>query len=117
MLVEDAAKICHEANKALCETQGDFTQISWELAPDWQKESAIQGVRFKLDNPEATPEQQHQAWTDSKVNDGWVWGPSKNADLKTHHCLVPYNELPVQQQAKDHLFTGIVKSLAQFIKI
>src|SRR5437879_1359495 len=42
--VEQVAKICHEANRAYCETIGDNSQPTWEKAPQWQKDSAINGV-------------------------------------------------------------------------
>lgn len=51
------AKVCHEANKALCEINGD------------------------------------------------------NAKLKTHPCMVPFEELPEFQQKKDKLFMVIVDVL------
>lgn len=31
--IQAVAKICHEANKALCEGLHDFSQFPWELAP------------------------------------------------------------------------------------
>lgn len=49
---------------------------------------------------------------EEKVNDGWVYGEVKDADKKTHPCIVPYNELPEFQKKKDHLFIAIVKALS-----
>jgi len=115
MKIEDVAKICHEANKALCETQGDNSQKSWDDAEQWQRDSAIKGVQFKIDNPDASPEEQHESWCKAKLDDGWVYGPAKDAELKHHPCLVNYAELPADQQAKDHLFVGITTQLIPFI--
>ncbi len=61
MNVEQVARICHETNRAYCESIGDTTQLSWDSAADWQRESAIKGVQFKLDNPDAAPSAQHDA--------------------------------------------------------
>lgn len=115
MNVSAIAQICHEANKAICETQGDNSQKSWAEAEQWQKDSAIQGVAFKLNNPGATPEDQHKSWCDAKYADGWKFGSVKNPETKEHPCLVPYSELPEEQQAKDHLFAGIVTALMGFL--
>ena len=104
------AKACHEANKAYCESIGDNSQPSWEDAPNWQTESAIKGVEFAIANPNATPADMHQSWTDQKVSEGWVYGEVKDAEAKTHPCLVPYNELPEQQREKDSIFQRTVKS-------
>ena len=49
-----------------------------------------------------------------KVERGWQYGPLKDADLKEHPCIVPFDELPPEQQAKDHLFKAIVDALAVF---
>ena len=46
-----------------------------------------------------------------KINDGWVYGEVKDAEKKTHPCIVPFEELPEFQQKKDALFCAIVDSL------
>lgn len=107
----DIAKICHEANKAYCENHGDYSQKTWDEAADWQQISAMQGVRFCIENPDAGDAGQHNAWMRDKIADGWVYGEEKNAEVKTHPCLVPFEELPVFQQKKDALFRAIVSAL------
>ena len=116
MTIEDIARICHQANKALCELHGDLSQKNWEEAEEWQRESAINGVRFALANPEARASAQHDSWCREKVEAGWMYGPVKDADKKQHPCLVPFHELPPEQQAKDYLFKSIVRGLAQFLE-
>ncbi|CDQ41843.1 hypothetical protein [Virgibacillus salexigens] len=58
------AELCHNVNKAYCESIGDLSQPKWEDAPD-----------------------------------------------KTHPCLVPYNELPVEQKTKDYLFKAVIDTV------
>ena len=102
------AIICHEANKAYCEFIGDHSQKNWCDAEQWQRDSAIKGVEFRLDNPNARDDAQHNSWMKEKIDQGWVYGPIKDAEKKTHPCLVPFNSLPVEQQIKDRLFCAIV---------
>lgn len=109
--INTIAQVCHEANKAWCETNGDNSQKSWEEAEVWQKESAIKGVEFRINNPEAGEDAQHNAWMKDKINTGWVFGLIKDAEKKTHPCIIPFNELPIFQQKKDKLFCAIVDSL------
>lgn len=111
MTVEQIAQVAHEINKAYCLALGDVSQTSWEVAPDWQKESAINGVNFHIANPEAGADSSHNSWMKEKVDAGWVYGPVKNADAKTHPCIVPFEHLPKEQRAKDYLFKQVVHSL------
>lgn len=115
MELQQLAGICHEANRALCEALGDTSQERWVKAPDWQRESAILGVRFNLNNPNADPSASHEIWLEQKEKDGWVYGEVKDPEKKTHPCIVPFIELPIEQQAKDFLFSAIVGSLAPLV--
>jgi hypothetical protein len=112
MTVEQIARVCHETNRAYCEAIGDNSQKSWEDADAWQRESARKGVEFKLANPNSPASAQHEAWMNDKIKDGWVYGEVKDAGFKTHPCIVPYDQLPIEQRRKDYLFQGVVNALS-----
>lgn len=112
--VKDLAKITHEANAAYCESIGDFSQKPFHEAPDWQVESAIKGVQFNLENPDAPASASHDSWLKEKEEKGWKYRPVKDETKKEHPCYVPYEELPKNQQAKDYLFKSIVAALGQY---
>lgn len=109
--VEMIAKVCHETNKAWCELNGDSSQKSWDDAEEWQRSSAIKGVQFRLDNPDAGHDAQHLSWMNEKLEQGWVFGDIKDVDNKTHPCIIPFESLPKFQQQKDILFCAVVDSL------
>lgn len=111
MTNEQIARVCHEANRAYCAALGDHSQLAWEDAPEWQRASAIGGVGFIQENPDAPPSASHESWWAQKRADGWTYGPVKDADRKTHPCCVPYDELPVEQRAKDYIFGAIARAL------
>lgn len=113
--IEAVAKVAYSANKAFCETLGDYSQPVWEDAPDWQKESAINGVKLHIETLTVTPSGSHDNWMKEKLKDGWKYGEVKNSDKKEHSCLVPYDELPVEQQVKDSIFLMIVKAFLHHI--
>ena len=117
MKIENIAEICHEANRVLCESLGDISQPCWESAPQWQKDSAILGVNFNLERPDAPASASHDCWLAEKAATGWKYGPVKDADKKEHPCFVPYYRLPKEQQAKDHLFKAIVNALSGLVEI
>jgi hypothetical protein len=110
--IENIARVCHEANRAYCAGLGDSSQVPWDEAPGWQRESCIKGVRFRLDNPNAPSSAQHERWMADKLADGWMLGAVKDPDKKTHPCLVPFRDLPLEQQRKDVLFGSIVEALS-----
>ena len=106
----EIARIAHEVNRAYCEAMGDDSQPTWENAPQWQKDSALLGVELHTSGDHG-PEASHESWMAQKVADGWKYGPEKNPEIKEHPCMVPFSELPKEQQAKDFLFRGVVHAL------
>lgn len=62
----------------------------------------------KIDLPaELTPlvetlaEHVHEVWAKQRIDDGWTLGSERNDELKTHPCLVPYDELPESEKEYD----------------
>ena len=104
----DIAKKCHEINRAYCAALGDTSQLPWDQAPEWQRQSAINGVQFHIEHPDAGPDASHNSWLEEKRSAGWKFGPVKDADKKEHPCFVPYGKLPAEQKAKDYLFKQTV---------
>ncbi len=117
MNIKEIAKACHEVNRALCLAHGDTSQLPWDEAPEWQRESAVAGVQFQLANPGAPVSATHDAWSRDKIAAGWIYGEVKNADAvpPTHPCLVDFVQLPPEQKAKDFVFKAVVNSLKSFL--
>ena len=111
----DVAQVCHEANRAYCIGLGDNSQPLWNDAHDWQKDSAVNGVIFHLENPDAGDAASHKSWLAEKKAAGWKYGPIKDPDKKEHPCFVPFEELPIEQQMKDRLFRSIVHALEDLV--
>lgn len=112
MDIERIAAVCHEANRQHCQSIGDGSQLPWDQAPAWQRTSAIHGVAFHIDNPDAGPSGSHENWYRVKEADGWKYGPVKDVAKKEHPCMVPYSQLPPEQRVKDDIFVAIVRALS-----
>jgi len=108
---EQIARVAHQINKAYCEALGDTSQPTWEDAPDWQRSSAMNGVAFHRANPDAKASHSHDEWLAEKEAAGWVWGEVKDPEKKEHPCMVAFEDLPTDQQAKDYLFRAVVHAL------
>lgn len=109
--IEHVAQLCHEINRAYCSALGDNSQPAWKDAPEWQRESAVNGVKFHLKNKEADPADSHHNWLKEKLADGWKYGPIKDPVKKKHPCILHYEKLPVEQKVKDYLFKAVVNTV------
>lgn len=111
MIIDQIAEVAHETNRVYCRTIGDNSQPYWTEAPQWQKDSAINGVAFHIANPEAGCSGSHENWLKEKYAEGWKYGGVKDSEKKEHPCCVPYDELPLEQKVKDALFVGVVRAM------
>lgn len=108
--IDRIAKLCHEANRAYCELNGDFSQLPYNEAPDSIIGSAEDGVQAIIDGAVTSPQQLHENWLKFKEVEGWTYGPVKDFDTKKHPCMLPYSQLPLEQKIKDYIFFSIVKA-------
>lgn len=111
MTENEIAKACHEVNRVFCLLVGDESQVAWEDAPDWLRESVLSGVRAVLAGNNRTPRYSHTMWMEEKALEGWTYGPVKDPEKKEHPCMVPYDRLPSEQKAKDGIFMAVAQGL------
>ncbi|MBR2128015.1 MAG: Ryanodine receptor Ryr [Bacteroidales bacterium] len=43
----------------------------------------------------------HEVWAQGRISQGWTYGPERSDTLKTHPCLVPYEDLPEEEKDYD----------------
>ncbi len=110
--IEQIAKACHNANRVLQAMLSEPVSASWEESSDHIRASAVDGVIAAINDPDRGPGGSHVGWLKFKEADGWVYGEVKDEVAKTHPCMVPYEQLPPAQKAKDEMFLAIVRSLS-----
>lgn len=114
-IAEKIAIMCHESNRAWCELNGDYSQKPWAFAEQWQRDSAIKGVKLFIEsNGTLGPREMHESWMAEKEASGWVYGLIKDSVKKTHPCMVPYDQLPKDQKVKDQLFINNCVNLGKY---
>lgn len=43
----------------------------------------------------------HEVWAENRMSQGWTYGEQRDDELKTHPCLIPYEELPEEEKEYD----------------
>ena len=106
-------------------TETNSTLVSWEKLPEHVKESnraqalhiaeklkaigcgitdlgdgGLGEFEFKREEIELLAWMEHERWVEERLANGWTVGP-KDIDKKTTPWLVPYEELPKEEQEKD----------------
>lgn len=115
MKIEDIARICHEALVALCRSQRDNSQRPWSRLKKAEKQRVMELVTWRVLNLDKSIGRVHEHWCKAMEAAGWTYGAKKDAKVKTHPCLAPFDTLPFEQQAKAALLAGICKSLSPFL--
>jgi len=113
---EILARACHAAWYAYTVLGLQENGEMWPDAPEWQKDSIRKAIDFwddclKRSDQVGLLEEKilrlaplsHENWMKDKAADGWVYGEVKDSEKKTHHCMVPYGDLPESQQIKDEV--------------
>lgn len=50
---------------------------------------------------EAMAKNVHEVWAQTRIAQGWQYGPERNDDEKTHPMLIPYEDLPEEEKVYD----------------
>lgn len=57
----------------------------------------------------------HEVWSQNRINDGWVYGETRDDAQKRHPCLVPYEALP--ESEKDYDRSTSLQTLKLIVKL
>lgn len=57
----------------------------------------------------------HDTWAQSRLNEGWTWGPTLDGERKHHPCLVEYEKLP--ESEKDYDRNTSIATLKAILKL
>lgn len=57
----------------------------------------------------------HEVWAETRIKQGWTYGKQRDDALKTHPCLVPYEELPESEKEYDR--NTSVETLKLIVKL
>jgi len=101
------AKVVHSANRAYVDAIGGRAfNPTWEEVGEEQRQGQIEAIKSLIIEPR-TPQTSHEIWCVAREKEGWTKDIKYDYHRKTHPNLVPYDQLPFEEQFKDHLFMGI----------
>ena len=63
-----------------------------------------------------TPEEAHDSWWRAYEGMGWVYGPVRDTEAKTHPDMVPFADLEQREQDKDAVFLALVAIARDWIR-
>lgn len=92
-----------ESNRAFADRIGPkLAAAGWAIAPDPLIETPSPEARFEEDEVESLARMEHDGWCDDLRRQGWMRdGPVKDPERRLHPLLVPWDELPEEERAKD----------------
>lgn len=108
---EALARCVHELHRAYNVWLEDPGPLSppWDALTPWQKETVISGVRKVRMG--ALPSVIHQDWVSRMEDDGWVYGPERDPERKTHPSMRDWFSLPVWERRKSIAFCRVIYAL------
>ena len=116
--VDRIAQPAHEAYAGYVRAMYGEDTPRWDDLDNAGKQWARLGVRKQFEaNLLYRAEDLHQHWMDAKAAEGWVYGPVKDATLKTHPAMVPYDQLPLRERAKDGLFSSVAGAVFHVVEM
>jgi RyR domain len=113
-VVEDAARIAHDAIRRLYLTYGD-RYPAWDDLGGETRVAFILQVRHRLEHPNEPIELMHQSWIETRVKDGWKVAAEFSEAALTDPLLVPWKRLSDRAQARYQLLASVVASLAPLL--
>lgn len=105
--VEQVARTCHQALKTYSESIAEYHLSNWGDASERYRELMCIAVEIHLAG-DFDAEVTHSSWVEEQLNQGWSYGPVRDVKKKQHPCIVPFNQLPREQQLKGQIFRNIV---------
>ena len=105
------AQVVHAAMREYSAQIGEAVPPMWVNMPTDVQNVVMQGISIIRSTPNTTSLEIHDSWLKGMLGKGWTHGAKKCGDLRTHPCMVSYDELPEVQRVKDDLFRSIVLGL------
>lgn len=111
----EIAKVAYDANRRLDILHGNVCP-EWDDCAEIDRRMFVTTVEIHMDHLDWNAEQIHEHWVRTRTEAGWVYGPERSFEHKTHPSLIPFHHLTPLEKAKDQLFTNVVAALLPLVE-
>ena len=90
-----------ELSKMVCSSERKIVRMKSKYIP---KPIDMSGVKLPKELEQLVEQMAknvHEVWAETRINQGWTYGEQRNDELKTHPCLIPYEELSEEEKEYD----------------
>ena len=112
LTAKDIASMIHSVTCRIPRPDGSPV-AEWNNISEVSKEMAYRAVRDIYASEPRSAEELHELWMNLKLEEGWVCGDFSVA-LKTHPCIVHFNDLPPSEICKDYIWSALTEAFRQF---
>jgi hypothetical protein len=116
-LVERRAHFVYEgARLAAIDAGAPIIPEPWIAREREFKDQFLKVIERQMgDQRSMSPEELHGSWMQAYFAMGWVYGPERDPQAKTHPDLVPYAQLGQLERDKDAVFVALCEIARQWI--
>jgi hypothetical protein len=107
--MSEIAKWIYEATRIEAEwNKRRVIPEKWEVRSQEFKEQFIETIKKYFEDELPTPEEAHNSWVNAYKKMGWKYGNVRDVKKKTHPDMIPFEDLPKDEQNKDAIFLSFV---------
>lgn len=110
MKVQKIAEVIYEATRLEAEwSERSIVPERWNERDEKFRNQFVDIIsKYLSDDTLPTPEEAHDSWMKAYEEMGWKYGEVRDAELKTHPDMLPFNELPKDEKDKEAIFLAFV---------
>lgn len=105
------ARTVHTVIRIVNLVRGAAPEPHWEKLEQSLRDSVIKAVRVCTEKNCKTPQDCHNAFIETKMEQGWQYGPVKIESEKRSPLMIPFTELPLIHQKETSLFCAILNAV------
>jgi len=108
-MMTETAKWIYEATRIEAEwSKRRIVPEKWEERDEAFRQQFMKVIDKYFKNDLPTPKEAHDSWMDAYEKMGWRYGKVRDPEKKTHPDMVPFEDLPKDEQDKDAIFLAFV---------